>query len=196
MDDVVRFDVRFSDPRPLDDGWTFQLFLDTDDNPDTGYSDGYELLVRGVEMTPAPNEVPGVLAGSVFLRRTDGGEGPGGWGIDVYVVSTWTRDDGRRLAFEVPLIDEFESAAFRYAFESYYEGKRIGEDDKGRTHGFHPPECVNLKSYETFFDCITGPDQLIVPESPFCLLAFDYDGDSDVDVYDFASMPQCPEDQP
>ena len=189
--DVVRFDVRFSDRRHPDDGWTFQLFVDVDEDPDTGYGDGYELLVRGVEMTPEPNESPDVLAGSIFLRRTDGGDGPGGWGIDLEIVSAWILEDGLRLAFEVPLFDELGIGAFRYSFESYHEGKRMGEDEVGHTVGLDVPACLSLRSFAIFFDCIAGPDQLIVPTSQFCLLAFDYDGDSDVDVHDFALMPRC-----
>jgi hypothetical protein len=48
---------------------------------------------------------------------------------------------------------------------------------------------AGLTDYADFFDCLAGPDMLPGPTAPTdihdCLQAFDVDGESDVDLFDF-----------
>ncbi len=88
-------------------GWFVQLFLNTDQSP-TGYAAGYELVVRGGEPTGAS---------SCPVRRTDGGNGPGGWGD---AVGEATLDvDGRTLLITVPLASIDADGRLDYALETY-----------------------------------------------------------------------------
>lgn len=72
-------------------GWCFQLFLNTDQSP-TGYASGLDYLVRAIEVLPD---------GEVYVRRTEGGGGPGGWGEAVGTVRLFLMRD--RFSVIVPL---------------------------------------------------------------------------------------------
>lgn len=62
-------------PVPFNDDWSLQMLLDTDQNDETGvYQGGYDYVVRGPER---------LADGSLIVRITTGGGGPGGWGAEV-----------------------------------------------------------------------------------------------------------------
>ena len=114
---TVLFEVIFMEPAPLADGWQFQLFVNDDGNERTGYWQGFDKLVRGVEF---------VQTGHVFLRHTLGGGGPGGWSDatsevpDVRVVMV----DDRHLEIEIALgVGGLTDGRFHYTFESYLDGR-------------------------------------------------------------------------
>ncbi len=132
----VRFTVRFTEASSYYDGWEFQLFIDADDDAATGYSDGFDLLVRGVELA-APGEL--------HLRWTGGGDGAGGWGATVATVP-FVVIDARNLTFDVPLAPEagLSDGNFRFDFESYYDGVirswvRDGYTESSRC--YHDADC-------------------------------------------------------
>lgn len=119
---TVQFEVELTASAPFSEGWHFQLFIDSDHDANSGYGHGFESLVRGVELADVRH---------VYLRSTAGGGGPGGWGPALTRVPFTT--DGRHLAFEVPVGDEFGigPGSFRYAFESYLDGaiqSNVGEE--------------------------------------------------------------------
>ena len=122
----VRFEVTFTESVPLSEGWRFQLFIDADDNEQTGYGRGFDWLVRIVEF---------VDRNRVLVRHTTGGGGPGGWGKPVEVqvdgvtipltIPVRLTNGDRKLEFAIPFrrAVAVESACFRYAFESYFDGR-------------------------------------------------------------------------
>jgi len=77
------------------DGWSFQLFLDTDQDPATGYWLGYDYLTRDSEL-----DLNGT---SIRVRRTIPLVGPGsdGWGEETAVVPIHV--NGSTVTFRVPL---------------------------------------------------------------------------------------------
>jgi hypothetical protein len=97
--------VDFDPERP--GGWCFQLFLDTDRRP-TGYGRGYDYLVRGIERAPG---------GRLYLRSTEAGTGPGGWGEALGAVPA--RATGRRLTVSIPLELLADDGQLDYSLELY-----------------------------------------------------------------------------
>jgi hypothetical protein len=74
-----------------DGGWCFQLFVNTD-QLSTGYGPGIDYLVRGIEVLPG---------GGIYVRRAEGGGGPGGWGEAVGRVTLDVATD--HIDFAIPL---------------------------------------------------------------------------------------------
>lgn len=100
-------------PRPFHDaqtpgGWQFQTFLDVDQDPLTGVS-GYEFLTRDSEA--------GLGDGTLVLRRTEGGGGPGGWGDEVARIRV--RITSRFVAFTVPLDVIGDDGVVNFSIELY-----------------------------------------------------------------------------
>jgi hypothetical protein len=85
--------VHYDPLRP--DGWSFQLFLDTDQDATTGYWIGYDYLTRDSEL-----DLNGT---SIRVRRTIPLDGPGsdGWGEETAVVPIHV--NSATLTFRVPL---------------------------------------------------------------------------------------------
>ncbi len=118
----VLFEVSFTDPAPLAEGWTFQLFIDSDNDKLTGYGGGFDKMVRGVE------GVGGVdldHATHVHLRETEDGVGPGGWGLVIADICFSMADNDLLLGFVIPLNTPGspEGGSFCYAFEIYHDGR-------------------------------------------------------------------------
>jgi len=78
--------------------WGFQLFLNVDQNPFTSYSHGYEFLVNGDEEDFPSDQLPD---GSLMVRRTQGGGGPGGWGDST--GTSVLQEGGHTFVVTVPL---------------------------------------------------------------------------------------------
>ncbi|MEO5616246.1 MAG: hypothetical protein ABIS67_00600 [Candidatus Eisenbacteria bacterium] len=75
-------------------GWQFQMFFNVDQNPLTGYSGhGFEFLTRDSDADIEP--------GTLVLRRTEGGGGPGGWGDEIVRLPVHVAP--RLVTFTVPL---------------------------------------------------------------------------------------------
>jgi hypothetical protein len=91
------------------DGWSFQLFMNTDQGP-SGYWNGYDYLVRGVELRE-DFRIP--------IRLTKGDpKGPGGWGAESGETTLQLHDG--MMSFEIPLsaIGD-DDGEFDYALEFY-----------------------------------------------------------------------------
>jgi hypothetical protein len=89
-------------------GWQFQVFLDTDLNPLTGYA-GFELLTRDSESS--------LPLGEMVVRHTEGGGGPGGWGDEVGEISA--RVNPRLIMFSLPTSWVSGDGGLRYTLEMY-----------------------------------------------------------------------------
>ncbi|MFQ5591343.1 MAG: hypothetical protein ACE5HE_09290, partial [Phycisphaerae bacterium] len=121
----AHFGVAFAPPPSVHRGWEFQLFIDADDDERTGYGDGFEFVVRGVEFSEPIMLSSSGDSGQIHLRHTDGISGPGGWGGSMAVLP-FEVEDGTYLAFDVPLgVGPLTDGRFRYAFESYFRGRFI-----------------------------------------------------------------------
>jgi hypothetical protein len=105
-------------------GWCFQLFMDSDQGA-SGYGTGYDFLVRAIEVGPG---------GSVHVRRTEGGGGPGGWGESVGRVALQIHD--RHVDFTVPLAAIDDDGELDFAFEIYRTIRLPEEDGGGLKHEF------------------------------------------------------------
>ena len=188
--DGVHFEVEFTDPIRFACGWHFQLYIDSDNEGATGYGHGFDLLVRGVELADPVH---------VYLRRAEGGDGPGGWGQAVGVV-LFEMVTERCLTLDIPLgVGDLTDGSFRFAFEVYYQGCLVHlvsdqytqQVPAGPASGdANSDGCVDLLDHPAFTDCMGGPGRLPHPTPPttfdLCLTAIDFDGDTDVDVRDFA----------
>ncbi|UCE58725.1 MAG: hypothetical protein JSU63_14930 [Phycisphaerales bacterium] len=135
----IHFEVVFSKPRPISEGWEFQLFIDADEDRATGYGSGFDLVVRCVELE-------GTSHASVY--ETEGGVGPGGWGTLVGSIPFSTSDGDRRLQLQVPWeLEGMTGAEVRYAFENCYQGHLTdavydGFDVSGEEVPNGSPRCV------------------------------------------------------
>ncbi|MFQ5591344.1 MAG: hypothetical protein ACE5HE_09295 [Phycisphaerae bacterium] len=132
----VHFEVPFLYARDLEDGWEFQLFVDTDGDEGTGYGGGFERLVRGVEFTDSEH---------VSLRDTAGGGGPGGWGTAVGAVHVITTGEGT-VILEIPVGGRtgMPVDAFRYTFETYFAGRIEDTVDGLQTSGIDAGPMVEV----------------------------------------------------
>jgi hypothetical protein len=134
----VRFEVTWAEPVEDPDGWTLQVFIDSDSNVETGYGRGYELLVRGVELLGSRRNslVEAVCVGGDELSPADDDKdkcGAGGWGPHVSPVS-FEFLGGASFALEVPLSARgLQSGQFRYGFETYRDGRLVDYDVNRRT---------------------------------------------------------------
>lgn len=116
-------------------GWQFQTFLNVDQDPATGYC-GYEFLTRDSESGP----------GTLILRRTEGGGGPGGWGPEVVRIPV--RVTSRFLSFTVPLDAIGDDGSVNFSIELY--ATVLGGDD-GQT------PVANLVRLYTGSSRVRGP---------------------------------------
>lgn len=134
----VRFDLQWPEQIPLVNEWAFQLFIDSDNDGETGYGRGYELLVRGVELIGARRIelAEAVCSGSDGLSPSNGGKekcGVGGWGPRVSLVDFEQIGDGY-FRFEIPLSGRgLTTGQFRYGFETYFEDELVDFITERRT---------------------------------------------------------------
>lgn len=110
-----RGDQPFYGPR-TPGGWQFQMFLNVDRNPSTGYS-GFEYLTRDSEVDLEP--------GTIVLRRTDGGGGPGGWGDALARLPVIVTRD--LVTFTVPLNAIDDDGVLDFGVDMY--ATVLGGDD-------------------------------------------------------------------
>ncbi len=111
-----RGDRPFYAPRTAG-GWQFQTFLNIDRDASTGYWDGYEFLTRDSEVGLAP--------GTLVLRRTEGGGGPGGWGEEIVRIPV--RVTPHFATFTVPLAAIGDDGVVNFGIELY--ATVLGGDD-------------------------------------------------------------------
>ena len=118
--------IHYDPVRP--DGWSFQLFLDTDQSPKTGYWRGYDYLTRDSELD---------LDGrSIRVRRTIPLDGPGtdGWGEETALVPIHVNES--TLTFRVPLAAVTDhDGRVDFALE-VYRTSACAECPNGRTFDF------------------------------------------------------------
>jgi len=117
--------IHYDPLRP--DGWSFQLFLDTDQSP-TGYWLGYDYLTRDSEL-----DLDGKL---IRVRRTIPLIGPGadGWGEETAVVPIHVNRS--TLTFRVPLeVVTDHDGKVDFALE-IYRTSACAECPNGRTFDF------------------------------------------------------------
>ena len=114
----LRRDRPFYGPR-IPGGWQFQLFLDTDRDTHTGYGWGYEYLTRDSDA-----HLP---AGTVDLRHTLGGGGPGGWGGLVANLPASVQPGSIRLTVPLALIEDDGVLDFRLEMYATVLGGEDGE---------------------------------------------------------------------
>ena len=112
----VRGDRPFYAPRTAG-GWQFQTFLNIDRDASTGYWDGYEFLTRDSEV--------GLEPGTLVVRRTEGGGGPGGWGEEIVRIPV--RITPHFATFTVPLAAIGDDGVVNFAIELY--ATVLGGDD-------------------------------------------------------------------
>ena len=144
--DAVRFDLTFSAKAPFVSGWAFQLFVDIDNDRTTGYGDGYELLVRGVELDQASSIDLRDAVCFVGTSPTSPGDsnamdpcGEGGWGPVVDAVPFEQVDDSH-LTFWIPVTaGGLTTTAFRYSVETYFDHVLRYRLTDQRTGGTPPP---------------------------------------------------------
>jgi hypothetical protein len=99
-------------PVPFNDGWTLQMLLDTDQDASTGvFAGGYDYVVRGPERQPD---------GSLIVRITTGGGGPGGWGAEVGTAHFV--ENASTFHIRVPLRVIQDDGALNWAFYTFYDG--------------------------------------------------------------------------
>jgi len=108
-------------------GWSFQVFLDTDQQSATGYI-GYDFLTRDCE--------PDLAGREVRVRRTTGGTDttPGGWGDAVDVVPL--SGNAARLQFRVPLAVLEDSDGLEDYRVEFYRTVTCPGCDGGLTHEY------------------------------------------------------------
>jgi len=110
------------------DGWSFQLFFDTDQSTSTGYWLGYDYLTRDSELDLSGN--------SIRVRRTIPLVGPGadGWGEETAVVPIHV--NGSTLTFRIPLeaVTDHDGKV-DFALE-VYRTSACAECPNGRTFDF------------------------------------------------------------
>ena len=121
----VVVDVSFRVAPKFDTTWDFQLFVDADNDVNTGYARGFDLLVRGV----------GPLTPTVKVVRTTGGGGPAGWGGLVGQASAQMLN-AHHLRIKLPFGSSgLTQGAMRYTFEVYDGGVLTGSE---RDHSTEP----------------------------------------------------------
>ena len=113
------------------DSW--QIFIDADNDPTTGYGGGYEYVVRYVDEPPISlrdfqqvqlrwNETVDLdgWARGIPIRHTEGGGGPGGWGVLAGMALTdWLPGDSQ-VVVEVPA-----TLGGRRVLEMYADGELV-----------------------------------------------------------------------
>ena len=110
------------------DGWSFQLFLDTDQSPITGYWLGYDYLTRDSELD--------LNGRSIRVRRTIPLDGPGtdGWGEETALVPIHVNRS--TLTFRVPRAAVTDhDGKVDFALE-VYRTSACAECPNGRTFDF------------------------------------------------------------
>ena len=174
---TVRFDVSWPERGSAADGWTFQLFIDSDNNDRTGYGDGFDLVVRGVELGGARR----IRLAEAVCNSDDGLAppddtkddcGPGGWGPGVSPV-LFGEINKTQIWFEIPLSARgLANGDFRYEFETYFEDELVDSISDGRTvpDGGHPSDA-----------CPYDPHKTEPGECGCGQLDVDLDGDASVD---------------
>ena len=118
------FSITFTESTLPQDGWAFQIFLDTDNDLATGYGAGFECLVRGVEY---------VAPSLVYYRTTLSGSGPGGWGNSLATLPVVWVDDRHVEILLHPLSLGLPSGNIRYTLELYRDGCLIDDVRLART---------------------------------------------------------------
>lgn len=106
-------------------GWCFQLFINAD-QLGTGYGPGVDYMVRGIEVGPA---------GSVDVRRTEGGGGPGGWGEAVGRVSMRTRAGAIECTIPLGILGP-DDGAVDFVLEVYRTQVKPADQGGGVWHEF------------------------------------------------------------
>jgi len=115
----LRRDQPFYGPR-TPGGWQFQLFLNADSDPRTGYSGGgFEFLTRDSDEHIQP--------GTLDLRRTLGGGGPGGWGDLVASIPASIEPGGIRFTVPLDAIDDDGILDFKLEMYATVLGGSDGE---------------------------------------------------------------------
>jgi len=112
----VVVDVGFRAVPKFDESWDYQLFIDADNDPTTGYARGFDVVVRGL----------GSLSTPAAVHRTTGGDGPAGWGAKVGEASAQLID-AYHLRITLPFgASGLTQGAVRYTFEVYELGSLTG----------------------------------------------------------------------
>lgn len=128
----VLFEITFTEPSLPQDGWVFQIFFDTDNNLNSGYGEGYERLVRGVEYaTPL----------TIHYRSTISGSGPGGWGSSLTTLPVvWVND--QHVQVRVVLASAgLTTGNIRYTVEAYKDGRLMSSARLARTVAATITDC-------------------------------------------------------
>ena len=198
---AIRFDLTLASSGPLNARWAFQLFIDSDDNRQTGYGHGFEKLVRGVRH----GDVPYPAYGFFILRHTEGGGSLGGWGAAITTVPFTLSGSPLHLRFEIPIgpVAGLTDGSFRFAVESYMDGclqgsvydqYTISRQNAGRTLCDDGRFCNGA---EAFMGGACAPGMAPCPglvcdeNEDACHVSFDADQNPGVDLGDFRLLADC-----
>jgi len=141
------FSIDFTEPTLPQNGWTFQIFLDTDDSLSTGYGAGFERLIRGVEYT-GPS--------LIHYRSTQSGGGPGGWGASLATLPVVWEDPQHVEILLIPSSLGLPSGNLRYTVELYQDGRLVDEVRLARTIGAPGPVDCNHNGIADSTDIANG----------------------------------------
>lgn len=131
-------------PVPFNGGWSLQMLLDTDQDGATGYPFGElgcEFVVRGPERQED---------GSLVVRITTGGGGPGGWGSEIGTAAFVEND----LTFNirVPLSLVRDEGALDWVFYAWGSSTPHVYFGSCSPHRHWPPAATLIQKTE-----VTGP---------------------------------------
>ncbi len=114
--DQLNFTISFINSQPIENGFEFQLFFDSDFNHSTGYGLGYDALIRGVQLVPQR---------PLDLVMASGGSSSGEWG---QVISSASFDQINSFDFQIsiPRIQPLpQTGSVRFGIEIYQWGALV-----------------------------------------------------------------------
>ncbi len=122
---AIVFTLFLTEPSRAADGWTFQLFVNSDNLTSTGYGDGIEFVAATDDLVD--NDY-------IHVRGTATSDGPGGWGSSL-TTARLTFPDDMTVVMEIPLSTNVLPAGFvHFGFEIYLNGRIVDAASSNQTN--------------------------------------------------------------